>query len=67
MKSLPTLIKLANQRVNNQRIRLAEFEKKVKTYIHENNKTSNQTNTLDKALIGTMQKQAQQNNFKFKN
>ena len=28
MKSLPTLIKLANQRVNNQRLRLAEFEKK---------------------------------------
>ena len=28
MKSLPTLIKLANQRVNNQRLRLTEFEKK---------------------------------------
>lgn len=28
MKSLPTLIKLANQKVNNQRLRLAEFEKK---------------------------------------
>lgn len=30
MKSLPTLIKLANQRVNNQRLRLSEFEKKHK-------------------------------------
>ena len=28
MKSLPTLIKLANQRVNNQRLRLTEFEEK---------------------------------------
>ena len=46
---------------------LVEFEKKVKTYINENNKPSDQSNTLDKALIGTMQKQAQQNNFKFKN
>ena len=28
MRSLPTLIKLASQRINNQRLRLAEFEKK---------------------------------------
>tara|TARA_R110002095_G_scaffold214944_2_gene207969 strand:+ start:906 stop:1319 length:414 start_codon:yes stop_codon:yes gene_type:complete len=28
MKSLPTLIKLAQQRLNNQRLRLVEFEKK---------------------------------------
>ena len=34
MKSLPTLIKLANQRVNNQRLRLAEFEKKNQELDH---------------------------------
>lgn len=66
MKALPTLIKLAQQRLNNQRLRLVEFEKKDQdlkqfiTTLRENLKFESERATQDPMLAAQYGLYAQQ-------
>lgn len=66
MKALPTLIKLAQQRLNNQRLRLVEFEKKdqdLKQFmasLRENLKFESERATQDPMLAAQYGRYAQQ-------
>ncbi|NCP62760.1 MAG: hypothetical protein GW748_05555 [Alphaproteobacteria bacterium] len=66
MKALPTLIKLAQQRLNNQRLRLVEFEKKdqeLKQFIitlRENLKFESERATQEPLLAAQYGQYAQQ-------
>ncbi len=66
MKALPTLIKLAQQRLNNQRLRLVEFEKKDQelkqfmTTLRENLKFESERATQEPLLAAQYGHYAQQ-------
>lgn len=66
MKALPTLIKLAQQRLNNQRLRLVEFEKKdqdlkqLMLTLRENLKFESERATQDPMLAAQYGRYAQQ-------
>jgi len=66
VKALPTLIKLAQQRLNNQRLRLVEFEKKdqdLKQFmitLRENLKFESERATQDPMLAAQYGRYAQQ-------